>query len=224
MADKQIKAVSFEITNTKALAAEINKFGKEGRAVMRYTVADMKKQAPGIIQNNILKTYNLEKKDFKNKSVVVQRIKVAKKADSMDVGIIYTGRLLTARHFDISPKKPPAMKKLAKRDQYQVPRSSGGYMTIKKKRPAYELSFEIFNGKRKTLKPGGAKRYFLNKARNGNQYLPWQAEGKGKPEVIKTLSVPQMLGNKTVNAGFMKEVNKRLTARFKHHYARVIDK
>lgn len=220
----KIKSVHFEIENTKALAKEINKFGKDGRKVMRYTVSDMKKQAPGIIQQNILKTYNLEKKDFKDKSVVIQRVNVDKKGDSMDVNVVYSGRLLTPRHFDIAPKKPPAFKKLPKKDRYQVQRTNGSYMTISKKRPPYDISYEIFNGKRKTLKSGKNKRFFLNTPRNHNKMLPWQVEGQDKPEVIHTLSVPQMLSNKTVSTGFMKEVNKRLTDRFNHHYKRIIEK
>lgn len=224
MADKQIKAVSFEVENTKALAAQINKFGKEGRQVMRYTISDVKKQAPNIVMNNILSTYNLERKDFKNKNVVVTKVKVEKKSDAMDVGIIYTGRLLTARHFSMTPKKPPAMKKLGKKEQYQIQRPNGSYMTITKRRPPYELSFEIFKGKRTTLKPKGSTRYYLQHPKNHSQMLPWRVHGEDKPEVIKTLSVPQMLGNKTVSKGFMKELNKKLTERFNHHFNRIIKK
>lgn len=220
----EIKAVNFEIENTKALAAQINKFGKEGRQVMRYTISDLKKQAPNIVMNNILSTYNLERKDLKNKSIVVTKVKTVKKNDAMDVGIVYTGRVLTARHFDMTPKKPPAMKKLGKKEQYQIPRPNGGYLTITKKRPPYEISFEIFKGKRKTLKPKGSARYYLQHPNNHPQMLPWKVYGDDKPEVIKTLSVPQMLGNKTVSQGFMKEINKKLTERFNHHFNRIVKK
>lgn len=224
MVKKQIKAVSFEVENYKALAADINKFGKDGRKVMRYTMADMKKSAPGIIQNYIMQTYNIQKKDFKNKSIVSQRVETKKSNDALNVGVVYAGRSLTARHFDISPKKPPALKRLAKKDRYQFMTPQGRAVTVTKKRPPYEISYEVMKGKRVTLHPKGDIRYFLQKGRNGTQFLPWQVEGKGKPEVIHRLSVPQMLGNKSVNKGFMRELDKRLTERFKHHYNRVIEK
>ena len=219
---KEKVGVKFQVKNAEKLAADISKFGKQGEKVIKYTVVDTKRRSIPIVKENILERYNLQKRDLNDKNVASITTKSQERLGNINVGVVIRGRVLTIRRFGMTPKKPPGFQRLKKKERFVAKLKDGTFKTFSRKRKPYSISVEIKKGNKETFQPQGETRYFLNNIGGGGFVVPWQVEGNGTPEPLKTLSVPQMLGQ--VKDKTLDDIDEVYSKRFKYHYQRLIKK
>lgn len=216
-----IVSVRCEIKNYKVLKKRLDDTKKAPRKVINALTSDAKKRAPGWIAAEVTKIYGVKKAEITGKkigSVNVQGDSIA------NVKIVYKGRPLTHTHFNMKPGSP------------------------KPDRGAYTLKATVINGKRKTL---GQIKKLTKKQRaamsknftssgtqkserspimlmraNGGQYLPFQRTSKYRKDidVVRTVSLPQMVSSKRTEAGIQTALSQELGKRLDHHMKRYMGK
>jgi hypothetical protein len=93
------------------------------------------------------------------------------------------------------------------------------------KRPAknkpYQVTAEIFKGRRVQLSSSA----FLG-SNGGSSFLPFQRESDSRLPIksIKTVSVPQMIGNPTVQTQIQANIEDGLSKRVEHHFNQAMKK
>lgn len=182
------------------VANELQDMHDRSKKVVQRTIADFKSRGPSWIAQEVSKEYNIKKADVNEAKKGIRggssvRIHGAR---IDDLSIIYRGKLLTPVHFKMKP-------------------------TTRPNRGPYVVTAEI----KKTLgrKPLGG-RVFLGtpKSAGGNApQLPFQRRGDARYpiDVIRTVSVPQMITNDTVSENIHKRINTELGKRLEHHLRRL---
>ena len=191
--------IFISIENNEEIMEALGATEAQMKKAVKRTVSDLKQRVPGWISEKVMEEYNIKKKDImetlksKNRETIVETSGV--RIDGLN--LVYEGRLLTPIHFDMKPGRP--------------------YRHNKK----YTVSVEIIKGNRVTL---GTNRVFLksigiNEKTNKEKFLPFQRREKAKypVDVIKTVSVPQMITNSKVKDEIQKKVNKEAMKRLKHN-------
>ena len=183
------------IENYDSLVKNIKNIEKQSEKAVQRTISDSKSRGHGWISQEIAKEYNIKKKDINEAKKCVQKggssIKIA--GTSVDnLSIVYRGRLLTPTHFGMKPTTRPG---------------DGAYVVtaqIKK------------SGGRKPL---GHKVFIANSGGAGTIQIPFQRRGTARTpvDVIKTLSVPQMITNDKVSEQIQTRMNEELLKRLDHH-------
>ena len=116
-------SVRCEVKNYKLIRQKIDGMKEAPRKVLNNLTAEAKKRVPGWVATEVTKQYGVKKGEITGGKIG----KVTPQGESFkDVRIVYTGRLLTPTHFNMSPKAP----------------NPGG---------AYTLKATIVKGERKTL-------------------------------------------------------------------------
>ncbi len=208
--------VRCEIKEYNVLKKKIKALEKAPTKVMTSLTAEAKKRVPGWVATEVAKEYGVKKSEITGNKIGRVR---AEGGSVEDVRIVYTGRLLTPTHFNMSPKAP----------------NPGG---------AYTLKATIVKGERKTLgkvkKLTKKQRAALGKnfTRNGTQtsdhspimlmrangghYLPFQRKSTDRKDIdaIKTISLPQMVASKRTEAGIRKAIDENLGKRLDHYMNR----
>lgn len=198
-------------TGIKAITKKLEKDAKAAQKVLKATTSDMSRRAPGKVADDVRTVYNIGKsevtptntKSAKKPKRKAGTIKV--KGDSVSsLEITYTGRVLTPTHFGMTPKKPPKRPKGKRRD---------------KRKP---ITAQIKKGQRKALH----SKAFLG-SNGGSGYIPFKRTDAAirrhtayPIEAIKTVSLPQMVDNRNVQALIRKDINKMLKDRLDHHMKR----
>jgi len=200
-------AMNVSMPKHSDLIKKLHRINKDGEDILKKTVCDFKSRAPAWVSAAVSETYGIPKSEVKNAFAGTKksasRIKVA--GNEIDnVGLVYSGRRLTPTHFKMKPANPPS-----------------------KKGVPYQISAEFFKGKRQRL----SSRAFLIPIRfrgeSGKEEiksLPFQRKGKGRWAIktIRTLSIPQMLTNKTVAAAVQENINAGLGKRVEHHMSQAL--
>ena len=177
---------------------------KQAEKVLVATGRDMKARVPGWAADEVRKVYNIQKKEITPKKgspkKMAGRIFVKGKLLS-DVAIAYSGRTLTPVHFGMRPKA--------------LTKGKG------KRRKRKPITVEIKKGQRKSLGPS----VFLGSNRGGG-YIPFKRTGaKRYPiESVKTLSLPQMVDNPTVNESINTKIDTEMAKRLEHNIQRFMKK
>ena len=167
--------------------------------VVNRTVADFKSRGPSWVAQEVTKEYSISKKDVnetkkgvtKGKSQI--RIKGAKLDD---ISIVYRGRVLTPTHFAMKPTMRPTRNR-----PYVVS------ATIKKSKGRVNLGSNVF---------------LASASKNSTTQIPWQRRSDPRLpiDVIKTVSVPQMITNEGVAQNIHNRINTELGKRLEHHLKR----
>ena len=172
MAGTRHNSVDVELFNYEAVQAELGEGLKNNaRAVIKRTLSDVKTRAPGWIAPEVMKKYNIKKKDV-NEAISSKDRTFGRRTSGERVGsavIKYEGRVLTPTHFQMKPKK-----------RYKNNRPYVVTAQIKKGEGRKALGSSVF-----LASPGGASEIQIPFQRVGDARLPIK--------VIKTLSVPQMI-------------------------------
>ncbi len=183
------------LTNYNDLMRQFNSIRTGSEKAVRRTINDFKSRGPGWISQEIAAEYNIKKKDINEAKKSVGKngnsIKIAgTKVD--DLAILYRGRLLTPTHFGMKPTTRP---------------TDG----------AYVVSAQI--KKAGGRKPLGNRVYLARAGGQGTTQIPFQRRGAARTptDVIKTLSVPQMITNKDVSDNIRDRIGKELGKRLQHH-------
>lgn len=189
------------IENYQSLTRDIQQIEKQSKKAVQRTISDFKSRGPGWVSQEVAKEYNIKKKDINEAKKGVNkggnRIKIAgTRVD--DLSILYRGRLMTPTHFAMKPKGRPEGKA-----PYTVTAQ------IKKSRGRKPLGHRVF------LAPSGSA---------GTMQIPFQRRGDARMpiDVIKTVSVPQMVTNETVSEQIQKRIKEELGKRLQHHLKNLV--
>ncbi len=205
--------------------------GEVGKKAVDYTIKDIKSRAPGWIAAEVSSVYNIKKSEIipakteerKNRNAV----SVYASGNTLEtVSIVYRGRNLTPIHFAMSPKMPPT----GKGSRTRILKSG------EKKRKRYAISFEVIKGSRHKLRgksdlqrpPFLAPNMGKDRRKPGEEpvYIAFQRKGASKTDMysVRTVSVPQMLGNShvknKVDSKLFNETKKRLDNHLKRFSSR----
>ena len=194
---------------------------KAPKKVMKALASDAKKRVPGWVATEVTKTYGVKKSEISGGDI--GKVKV-QGDDIKNMKVVYTGRPLTHTHFSMSPK---------------APKEGGG---------SYTLKATVIKGQRKTLgqvkkltkkqRAELAKNFTRSGAQtsdhspimlmraNGGQCLPFQRKSKDRKdiEVIKTISLPQMVSSERTKDNIQQAINEGLGKRLDHHMNRYMGK
>lgn len=168
--------------------------------VVNRTIADFKSRGPSWVAQEVVKEYNISKKEVNEtkKGVVKGRSQIRIKGAKLDdISIVYRGRVLTPTHFAMKPTMRPARNK-----HYVVS------AIIKKSGSRVNLGSNVF------LAPA---------SKNSTTQIPWQRKSDERLpiDVTKTVSVPQMITNQGVEQNIHQRINKELRKRLEHHLEQV---
>ena len=187
--------ISISIENNEEIMEALYLTEAQMKKAVKRTVSDLKKRVPGWISEKVMEEYNIKKKDImealkiKSRKTTVEISGV--KVDSLD--FIFEGRPLTPIHFKMKPSKP--------------------YKHNRK----YTVSAEIKKGSRVTL---GTKHTFLQTPANGGErYLLFQRKGEKRYpiDVIRTVSIPQMITNNKVREEIQQKIDCEALERLRHN-------
>lgn len=181
---------------------QISSMNRDSAKVINRTIGDFKSRGPGWVSQEVVKEYNIKKKDVnETKKGVKNAGKVRVGGVSLDnLEIHYQGRLLTPTHFSMKPTSRPANGR------------------------AYTVTAQIKkSGGRKAL---GSKAFLAKSGREGTVQIPFQRVGAARLPInpIKTVSVPQMITNETVSENIHKRINEELAKRLDHNLKRILGK
>ena len=181
---------------------QISSMNRDSAKVINRTIGDFKSRGPGWVSQEVVKEYNIKKKDVnETKKGVKNAGKVRVGGVSIDnLEIIYQGRVLTPTHFSMKPTSRPPKGK------------------------AYTVTAQIKkSGGRKVL---GSRVFLGTSGREGTVQIPFQRVGSERLpiESVKTLSVPQMITNDTVAENIHKRINEELAKRLDHNLKRILGK
>ncbi len=194
-------AMNVVIENYRELMSDISNIEKQSKKAVQRTISDFKTRGPGWVSQEVAKEYNIKKKDIneakKGVSKGGNKIKIA--GTSVDeLSILYQGRLLTPTHFGMKPTARPA-----KNRPYVVTAQ------IKKTGGRKALGHSVF------LAPSGSA---------GTKQIPFQRRGDARLpiDVIKTVSVPQMVTNEKVAKQIHERISEELGKRLDHHLKNLV--
>ena len=188
--------------------ASLNSSKKDFEVAIKRTTSDFRSRAPAWVAKAVTSTYSISSKEVKGTVTKQTHGKVKLKGASVDnVALVYSGRVLTPIHF----KMRPATRPKGTKDE------SG--RTIRRAKP-YQVTAEIFKGQRKVL---GAE-VFLGAGGGGD--LPFQRKGGGRLPIqaVRTLSVPQMIGNEDVSTQIQANIDEGLGKRLENNVNQVLKK
>ncbi len=216
--------IQVKTTGTSDIIKRIKRLEDGGEKVIQRTVSDFSSRAPGWISKGIRQHYGVDAAAIKEAARRPKRggtsISVTGKVID-GIVITYVGRRLTLSHFKMSPKQPPgvqnkkglvpggAINPIKKVGPYQV-----AAVSIPKR---YKVKATIIKGQRITMSPGT----FINSA--GGPMLAFQRRGKERTpiEVIKTLSVPQMIDGRAHDT-IQEMINTKLGERLENHMKQIM--
>lgn len=178
---------------------------KDIEKAIKRTVADCKTRGPAQVTKAVTAVYGV-------KSSEVTAAGKAAKAGAQTVGAIqidghaidnirftYSGRLLTPTHFSMTPKSRPA----------------GG--------KKYKVKAAVIKGQKKVL---GSSVFLAPSGAAGTTEIPFKrtTERRLPVDVIKTVSIPQMITNDKVAPDISKRLDELLATRLKHNMDRIAKK
>jgi hypothetical protein len=189
---------------------------KAPRQVMKNVTADAKKRVPGWVAAEVTKVYGVKKGDITGQKIG----RVKPEGNSFkEARIVYTGRVLTPTHFNMSPKVPnPGGGYTLKATIVKGQRTTLGKVKklTKKQRAALGKNFTGTGTRNSDHSP-----IMLMRA-NGGQYLPFQRKSVNRKDIdaIKTISLPQMVSSQRTEEGIQRGINEGLGKRLEHHMNR----
>ena len=207
------------IKNYKVLQKKLDDKKKAPQKVMKALSSDARKRVPGWVATEVTQTYGVKKSEITGKKVGDVKVQGS---DVRNMKVIYSGRPLTHTHFSMSPK---------------VPKEGGGYTlkatVIKGQRKALGNVKKLTKAQRAALaknftgsgtKSSDHSPIMLMRA-NGGQYLPFQRKSTNRKdiEVVKTISLPQMVSSERTAGNIQQAINEGLSKRLDHHMKRYME-
>ena len=209
-------SVRCEIKNYRFLQRKLEDMKKAPRQVMGSLTADAKKRVPGWVAAEVTKVYGVKKGDITGQKIG----RVKPEGNSFqEARIVYTGRVLTPTHFNMSPKVPnPGGGYTLKATIVKGQRTTLGKVKklTKKQRAELGKNFASAGTRNSDHSP-----IMLMRA-NGGQYLPFQRKSTNRKniEAIKTISLPQMVSSPRTEEGIQRAISEGIEKRFDHHMNR----
>ena len=220
--------VKVEIANFAGILKKAKSIPDKGAAAMKDTVSDLKKRAPGWIAQEVTKVYNVKKADVtpagKGNQIKAGRTAVQYSGKTVeDFAITYKGQLLTPYRFGMTPKAPGAGSYTLKAEIIKGQKKVLGKVKklTKKQRKDLAKNFTRSGQKRSAQSPIMLMGTGNTRA-DGVNWIPFQRKTVNRKniEVIKTLSVPQMVTSSRTNDTIMARINEGAAKRLTHHTER----
>lgn len=200
-------------------AAELNKIYKKApQTVLNRTLSDVRTRVPGWVGAEVAAQYGIKKKEVGDGKTSTLKIKGQKLPD---VSLVYTGRVLTPTHFNMTPSAPkPGGGYTLKASIIKGRRTTLGKVKklTKKQRAALGKNFRR-EGTRSSDHSPIMLMHTGNTKEGGTNYIPFQRKSARRKDVkvVKTLSVPQMIDSEKVNPNIQKAIDEKLGKRLEHH-------
>lgn len=208
--------VRCEIKEYNVVKKQMKALEKAPAKVMASITNEAKKRVPGWVATEVAKQYGVKKSEITGQKIGRVR---AEGGSVKDVRIVYTGRLLTHTHFNMSPREPnPGGAYTLKATIVKGQRTTLGKVKklTKKQRAALGKNFTGSGTRSSDHSP-----IMLMRA-NGGHYLPFQrvSENRGDIVVRKAISLPQMVSSKRTQDGIQKAISENMGKRLEHYMSR----
>ena len=216
-----VLSVRCEVKNYKLVKKKIADMQAAPRKVMTSLTAEAKKRVPGWVATEVAKEYGVKKGDITGQKIG----RVTPTGTSFkDVRIVYTGRVLTPSHFNMSPKAPnPGGAYTLKASIVKGQRTTLGKVKklTKKQRAALGKNFTS-TGTRQSDHSPIMLMHTGNAQEGGTNYIPFQRKSvkRNDVEAIKTISLPQMVSSKRAEDGIQQAIAEGLGKRIDHYMNR----
>lgn len=210
-------SVTCKIKDYNILQKKLEDMKKAPEKVMKRTLSDVKKRAPGWVATEVVKAYGVKKAEINGQKIG----KVKVEGNSIKtVKIKYTGRVLTPTHFGMTPKAPGPNAYTLKATIARGERKTLGKVKklTKKQRKALGKNFTRSGTRNSDHSP-----IMLMHTGAGNadktQYIPFQRKSTNRKnvEAIKTISLPQMVSSERAAPNITNAINENLSKRLEHH-------
>lgn len=215
-------ASSGGIVNLKEVLSELEKLSKDSETVIKRTISDISKRAPGWVASEVVQVYGIKKGEITPNGKGKKAGNISTRGNTIaSMQLVYRGRVLTPTHFGMTPKAPPAG---GRGYTLKATILKGNKATLgkvkkltKKQRAALGLNFTRSGTKSSDHSP-------IMLMRTGGTYIPFQRKSANRKdlEAIKTVSVPQMVSNEKTEPGISKTLNENIEKRFHHHLSRMM--
>lgn len=190
---------------------ELGKIDKEAAKVEKYTIADVKKRAPGMVSTATSKIYKIKKSEVArartkgaNKNAGKQHVRSSFKGQTLDsFTMVFKGRKTATWDTKAKPKPKP---------------TKTGNPKVFSTKKKYNVTVEVFRGKPATIKPQGGHRIFV--AMVGGKLRPMVVGSDNRPLIKGSTSVPQAIMHEETKAIWRPELNAFVLKRFTHHSKR----
>lgn len=209
------------IINLKEVLSELEKLNKDSETVIKRTISDISKRAPGWVASEVVQVYGIKKGEITPNGKGKKAGNISTRGNTIaSMQLVYRGRVLTPTHFGMTPKAPPAGRGYT----LKATILKGNKATLgkvkkltKKQRAALGLNFTRSGTKSSDHSP-------IMLMRTGGTYIPFQRKSTNRKdlEAIKTVSVPQMVSNEKTEPGISKTLNENIEKRFHHHLSRMM--
>ena len=214
-------SVRCEVKNYKLIKKKINDIQAAPQKVITGLTAEAKKRVPGWVATEVAKEYGVKKGDITGQKIG----KVTPTGTTFkDVQIVYTGRVLTPTHFNMSPQAPnPGGGYTLKASIIKGQRTTLGKVKklTKKQRAALGKNF-TGTGTRQSDHSPIMLMHTGNTKEDGTDYIPFQRKSVKRNDVaaIKTISLPQMVSSKRTEDGIQRAIAEGLEKRIEHYMNR----
>lgn len=199
-------------SESKQLARELRRDKDASRKAIKSTMGDLRRRGPAIVAKAVTSRYAIkaaEVKPSKSGERMAGGATIGIRGESIETfTLVYTGNLMTPIHFRMSPTAP----------------STGRRYTIKAtilKGVRVKIGHWAPRGKDGGRYARPADSPFFLAAGNGGQVLPFQRKGGGL-EAMRTVSLPQMVGNDEVADEAMAKLSELAEKRLKHNLSRFL--
>ena len=207
--------VKCEIKEYNAIKKQLKALEKAPAKVLTSATNEAKKRIPGWVASEVTKVYGVKKGEITGQKIG----RVRAEGDNIkNVRVVYTGRLLTPTHFNMSPVEPKPGGYTLKATIVKGQRATLGKVKklTKKQRAAIGKNFT-----RNGTQTSDHSPIMLMRA-NGGQYLPFQRKSTNRKDIdaIKTISLPQMVSSKRTQDGIQKAISENMGKRLEHYMNR----
>lgn len=211
-------SISVNIKGHKEIVKKLRKLEQGGEKAVLRTVSDFRSRAPGWVSKGIREHYGVDKDAINEAAKGAKRGRPTFKVAGVQVDAVqleYKGGLLTPLHFKMTPKaRPEAQQKKVQRIPGQLIGSGSPVSMVAQPKP-YKVQATIIKGQKTVLSSGA----YVNVGKyNKEVQLPFQRTGEARlpVEVIRTLSVPQMIDGRARET-IEETINANLEKRFQNH-------
>lgn len=206
---------SIGIKNLDSLQKKLEDKKKASEKVMKALASDARKRVPGWVAAEVTKTYGIKKSDINEGKLGDVKVQGS---DIKNMKVIYSGRLLTHTHFSMSPTLPKAGGYTLKASVVKGQRKTLGKVKKLTKKQRAALTKNLTGSGTQT----SDKSPIMLMRGKGDNYLPFQRKSKDRKdiEVIKTISLPQMVSSERTQADIQAALSEGLQKRLDHHMKR----
>ena len=208
------------IRQYKQAIKELESLQDKSRLVLKRVMADVNDRVPGWVAREVVKVYGIKKGEITpGKKGTGKKLagQIQLQGETVDTAqIVYTGRLLTPTHFNMTPKSPPDGKGYTlKAEILKGSKATMGKVKklSKKQRAALAKNFTRSGSQSSPSSP------IMLLSNKGGGYIPFQrvSQRRNDIEVIKTISVPQMVSSDRTRGQIRAAINEGLEKRLENH-------